>query len=130
MNKLIIFQNTLLNFILLVRVVEPIVEDNDTVFYISCGLFFIAALALAVSVVYGVKKNRRQYQLSLIDDTNSFYNLFAISIAGLLVDYSVGLHKEALFWWMVIAADVVVLILSMRMRRMSDETDKQAGPKF
>lgn len=121
MNKLPIPRNTLFNFILLLGVIDPIVENNDTVFYISCALTFIAVLALTVPAIYKFKKNRKQFLLSLIGGENGSDDFFTIAIAGLLVDYSLGRQTEAIFWWIVIAACVVEFILSMRNKHIGKD---------
>lgn len=92
-------------------VILPVLESNDTLFYICTailGVLLLADLAIAVVVF---RRDKQAFFSWMMGTLSEKVLLVAITVAGLLIDYALGLNKLAYFWWFILALDLFAWLL-------------------
>lgn len=87
-------------------IILPVLENNDTLFYICVAIFGVLLLAeLAIAVII-FRRDKQAFFSSLVGTVGERVLSVALAVIGLLVDYALGLNKLAYFWWFILALDL------------------------
>ena len=95
--------------ILLLGAVMPVAENKDELYY-TCAISSIVAFLLYVAIIVTMlrhSKDRKKTFVHIWNYPDARVDFALISIAGLLVDYSLDLFKPAIFWWVVLLSSFI-----------------------
>jgi len=95
---------------LLLWAISPVTENNDWLFYTCAVLSILSFLVFITGLIIVYKKDRKKFPTYLLGTPrdNLFY-LF-ISIAGIIICYSLGIFDHAYFWWFLLIASILQLL--------------------
>jgi hypothetical protein len=90
--------------------ISPIIENIDWLFYTCVILGILSVLAFAISLITVYKKNRKNFPTYFLGTPrDNLFDLF-ISIAGIIICYSLGIFDHAYLWLFLLTASILQLL--------------------